>query len=186
MQRRGVMPVLEIVQRGHPILEKRAHRISDVKNPAITSQIADMKETYENIQGLGIAAPQVGIDSRMFYMSSMPCPLYPDAPVYPATLIINPVILGKSKKLMTNWESCLSISGYYGLVPRHEWVRVEYTTAEGDRVKKFFEGFLARIFQHEYDHINGILFPARIPSGQIYTRREFKKIVARAEPKVHA
>ncbi len=166
--------VLEIVQRGHLILTKRAHDVEDVNDPVVQSLIENMTLTYQKNNGLGIAAPQVNEGRRMFVMSSKKSRLYRDAKRMNATAVFNPVILETSTEMKTDWESCLSIPGMYGLVPRHVWIRVEFTNRKGVRVRKTFKDFHARIFQHELDHLDGILFTRYMDSKDLLTKEEFE------------
>ncbi len=178
--------VLPIVKIGHPILTEEAHEVEAVDDPVIQKLIDDMIETYQNAHGLGIAGPQVNEDRRIFIISSKPCPLYPDAPTREPTAMINPVILRRSKRKVTDWESCLSIPDTYGLVPRHATVTMAFTNRQGKRVRETFRGFLARVCQHEQDHLDGILFLERLNPPRTFTREEYEQNVACARHKMHA
>ena len=92
--------------------------------------------------------------------------------------MINPRILDRSTELVSGWEGCLSVPGTRGWVPRHETISVEYFTKHGDRIQQELTGFVARIFQHELDHLDGILFPDRVlATTDLITEAEYLKIV---------
>ena len=113
---------------------------------------------------MGIAAPQVGELKRIMVMCSRPNSRYPQAPVMDETVMLNPTIIWKSKEMIKDWEGCLSLPLIRGYVPRCESIQVEYFTRDGGLIKADFDGFLARIFQHEYDHLNGKVFIDRLDS----------------------
>ena len=118
-------------------------------------------------------------------MASHPNPRYPDAPEISPTAIINPKILLHSQKTEKDWEGCLSIPGVRALVPRWTKVKVSYYTREGKKIVIAYDDFLARIFQHELDHLNGKIFFDRLESlKDIYMEKEFQKIIAKRIVKV--
>lgn len=174
--------VLPITLIGQTILEKKAKIVRNVRGPKIQRLIDDMMITCKSAKGLGIAAPQVGEPLRLFIISSKPCPRYRDAPFMEATALINPTIISRSEDMDEDWESCLSIPGYCGLVPRHKWVKVAYTNRDGEQKEDTFEGIVARVFQHENDHINGILYTdqKRIKPENIITTQEYGQRFAAA------
>ncbi len=138
-----------------------------------------MLATVSDANGVGIAAPQVYEPLQIFIMASYPDPRYPDAPEMEPTAIVNPKILMTSDEMEKDWEGCLSVPGIRGLVPRHKRIGVKYTTVEGTTKEQEFSDFLARLFQHEYDHLNGIAFLDRLESTKdIITDKEFQKRIA--------
>ena len=97
------------------------------------------------------------------------------------TAIINPEILSFSKEKEKDWEGCLSIPGIRGLVPRHKSIRVKYLTRDGKEVESEFSDFIARIFQHELDHLNGTVFLDRMESSlEIITEKEYQRLISKA------
>lgn len=135
--------------------------------------------TLTDVNGVGIAAPQVYESVRLFIIASHPNPRYPNAPMMKPTAIINPKIISSSKETAKDWEGCLSVPGIRALVPRATGISVEYTTLDGKRVKRQYKDFIARIFQHEYDHLEGKVFLDRIETPEdIVTDKEYLRILA--------
>lgn len=179
------MPVIrQIAQLGHKVLRNQAVKVPEITS--VQSLIDDMLVTVSDTDGVGLAAPQIYESLQIFIMASRPNPRYPSAPQMEPTAIINPEIIWYSEEKQKDWEGCLSIPGIRGLVPRHKNIRVRYTTREGVTTEQEFSDFLARIFQHEYDHLNGISFLDRLESTKdIVTEKEFQKMVKQkyqAEP----
>lgn len=153
--------LLNIAELGNPVLRKIAERV-DAVDREILSLIENMKFTVNKVNGVGLTAPQVFESKRIFIMASKPNVRYPDAPEMEPEAIINPVIKSMSHEKEKDWEGCLSIPGLRGLVSRAKSIEVEYTNRDGERVNKQFDDFIARIFQHEFDHLEGIVFLDRI------------------------
>ena len=170
------MKVLDIAELGNPILRRQAQALEKVTEPKILQLIDDLITTAETNNGVGIAAPQVSESYRLFILASRPTLRYPRAPKMNPTAIINPDIISYSEEKAKNWEGCLSVPGLRGLVPRYRAIEVEYTTITGDRVRKIFTDFIARIFQHELDHLNGLVFLDRLETSKdLYTETEYQK-----------
>lgn len=153
---------LTILQRGEPALAQVAPPVNDINCDKIKQLIADLKLAVTEAKGVGIAAPQVGESLRLFLICSAPSERYPDAPLLPISVIINPEILKTSEQQELGWEGCLSVTGKRGYVPRHSEIEVNYLDENGSLQQRTFSGFLARIFQHELDHLNGITFMERL------------------------
>lgn len=170
--------ILEIIEMGHPTLRNRAEEVEDLHDPGVQGFIDDLIATCADANGVGIAAPQVDVPKRIFIISSRPNVRYPDAPVMEAEAVINPEIISRSEETVKDWEGCLSIPGIRGLVPRHSWVEVRYISREGNVEERRFSDFIARIFQHELDHLNGVLFLDRILSSKdLITEKEYAKLM---------
>ena len=170
----AAMPtVLQIRQLGEPILRASAKAVEDVGDPAIQALIDDMIATCRHVDGVGLAAPQVNRPLRLFVLASRPNPRYPHAPEMEPTAILNPAIIAAADETETGWEGCLSIPGIRGQVPRSRWVTVAYTNRLGQREERDFAGFIARVFQHEYDHIEGLVFLDRARSRDLITEGSF-------------
>ena len=169
---------MDIAQLGNPILRNQAKPIDNVSDRVIAQLATDLIATAEASNGVGIAAPQVSESCRLFILASRPSIRYPHAPKMKPTAVINPVILSRSTEMVKDWEGCLSVPGLRGLIPRHQEIEVEYTTLEGDRLRQTLTDFVARIFQHELDHLNGLLFIDRLETTQdLYTEAEYLKRV---------
>ena len=174
--------VLEITELGNPVLWERAKEVPNVSDPGVQALIDDLIETAYHANGVGIAAPQVGRTERIFIISSRPNVRYPDAPDMEPTAIINPEIVSKSEETVKDWEGCLSIPGIRGFVPRAKTLRARYLTRDGKTEESEFEDFIARVFQHELDHLDGVLFLDRVDSTRdVVTEKEFAKILASRE-----
>ena len=170
--------VLQIVQLGDPILRSSAQLIENVQDQLIQKLIDDLMSTVKQANGVGIAAPQVAQSYRLFIVASRPNDRYPHAPVMKPTAMINPRLLAHSTEIVKGWEGCLSIPGIRGLVPRYQAIEVEYTDRNGKLQKQELADFVARIFQHEYDHLDGVVFLDRLVSTQdIITEQEYQKRV---------
>lgn len=168
--------ILEIIQLGNPILRSQAQVIDNIQAQNIQNLIDNLIATVGQANGVGIAAPQVAESYRLFIVASRPNLRYPTAPTMEPTAMINPQILAHSSEVVKGWEGCLSIPEIRGYVPRYEAIEIEYTDRNGRLQKQELTDFVARIFQHEYDHLNGIVFLDRLESTQdIITEQEYQK-----------
>jgi peptide deformylase len=151
----AAMAVLPIRTFGDPGLRQRAReveRITDVHRRLA----ADMLETMRAAPGVGLAAPQVGVLERMFVWE------VDDE----NGAIVNPVIVASSDEQSVHEEGCLSVPGLYRDVTRPSRVEVEGLDLDGNPLSRSLEGFVARVWQHEIDHLDGILFVDRLPSDE--------------------
>lgn len=165
---------LPISQLGNPILRQIAQPIYHVQDDWVQTLIDEMLTTLREGNGVGIAAPQVGQSYRLLIVASRPNFRYPNAPEMDPTPMINPHLVRHSREKVKDWEGCLSIPGIRGLVPRHGWIDVEYTTRDGKLQQQRLTDFVARIFQHEFDHLNGLVFLDRLETVQdIITDQEY-------------
>ena len=125
--------------------------------------VSDMFDTMRSVNGAGLAAPQIGIDLQLvIFGTDAPNPRYPDAPLIPRTVLLNPVITLLSSIEEDGWEGCLSVPGLRGVVPRFSKVRYTGFDQYGDAIERIVDGFHARVVQHECDHLIGKLYPMRI------------------------
>ncbi len=168
----------QIAQLGQPVLRELTRPIVNPRDPAIQALIDDMLATVADVDGVGIAAPQVYEPLALFIVASRPNLRYPHAPEMEPLAMLNPELLWASNDTETGWEGCLSIPGIRGSVRRHQRVRVRYLTREGEIREEEYEGFLARIFQHEFDHINGLVYLDRVDSHELVTEKEYMRIVS--------
>lgn len=155
----------EILQLGHPLLRQQALPVENIHVPEFQAQLKQLLRFVLDRGGMGIAAPQVGIKQQVFILSSHPNSRYPYAPDVAPFFVINPEILTHSDTMTKDWEGCLSLPGIRALVPRYDHIHVRYQTVDGETVEQYFEGFLARVFQHENDHLHGHVFLDRVESN---------------------
>ena len=169
---------ISIIQLGNPILRQKAEFVEDVHSDGIQKLIDDLLVTVKDANGVGIAAPQVAMSHRVFIVASRPNLRYPNAPKMEPTAMINPRIVDFSNELVKDWEGCLSIPGIRGLVPRYQTIEVEYTDRYGKLRSQQLTDFVARIFQHEYDHFEGLVFLDKVESTlDIVTEQEYQSLM---------
>lgn len=167
---------LEIAQLGNPILRRCAQPVTQVNHPQIQRLIDDLILTVNQTHGVGIAAPQVSVSDCLLIVASRPNLRYPHAPIMEPTAMINPRIINCSGEPVKGWEGCLSIPGIRGLVPRYPMITVEYTSREGKLHQVELTDFVARIFQHELDHLEGKVFLDRLETTQdLMSESEYQK-----------
>lgn len=153
-----------IAQLGHAVLKQRAAEVENILTDECQQLINQMMLAVSDAGGVGIAAPQIHYSVRIFIMCSKPNARYPDAPLMAPTAIINPEILHYSGEKVKGWEGCLSVPSLRGLVPRYSKITVGYFDQQGNQQQKELTGFIARIFQHELDHLNGLTFLDQLES----------------------
>lgn len=147
---------------GDPRLLMRAREIEVFDTPELHTLIEDMQETMLARDGVGLAAPQIGVDLRLVIFGFDTNPRYPDAASVPYTVLINPVLTPLSEETEEDWEGCLSIPGLRGMVPRWKHLHYRGFDPQGRVIERSVEGFHARVVQHECDHLDGMLYPMRI------------------------
>jgi peptide deformylase len=169
---------MDIALLGEPVLREIAEPINDITSEILA--IADeMLATLEISGGVGLAAPQVFISKRLIIVASKPTQRYPYAPLMPATVMINPSFIALSDEKQKDWEGCLSIKGIRALVPRYQSIQVTYMDLTSQLIEKELEGFVARVFQHEYDHLDGLVYLDRVENNQdIISETMFLKLIA--------
>jgi peptide deformylase len=198
------MAICDILKMGDPRLLRVAEPVREFNTPALQALLQDMQDTMQAAQGAGLAAPQIGVDLQVvIFGSGMPNPRYPDAPVVPRTVLLNPVITpfleenqplaGKkyekfaiesiafdlnypaaSQDREEGWEGCLSVPGLRGMVPRFKRIRYQGFDERGVPIDRTVDGFHARVVQHECDHLHGILYPMRVKD---FTRFGFTQVL---------
>lgn len=156
------MAARPVLRMGDPRLLQRAEPISNFGSQELNSLLADMRDTMRALDGVGLAAPQIGVSLRVVIFEVNANPRYPDAESVPQTVLINPVITPLSEEVEEDWEGCLSVPGMRGLVPRHTKLRYQGRDEKGGSIDRTVSGFHARVVQHECDHLDGILYPMRI------------------------
>lgn len=158
------MSILKIARMGHPVLRRVADRVENPLDPEIQRLIVDMKETMKDAGGVGLAAPQVFQSKAImvFYVPAFRKSDDPDDAEVPLSVLINPEIEAIGDEIVDGWEGCLSIPGLQGVVPRWNKIRYRGLDEYGKDVERIAGGFHARVVQHEYDHLIGVMYPERM------------------------
>ncbi len=157
------MAIHEILKMGDARLLRIAEPVTAFDTPDLHALVADMRETMAAVNGAGLAAPQIGVNLQLvIFGSDQTNPRYPDRPLVPQTVLINPVITPIGADEEQDWEGCLSVPGLRGMVPR--WAQIRYTGFDetGKALDRTVSGFHARVVQHECDHLIGKLYPMRV------------------------
>lgn len=156
------MAVKPVLRMGDARLLRRAGPAGDFGSAALRALLQDMRDTMQALDGVGLAAPQIGVNLRVVIFGVQKNPRYPDAEAVPETVLINPVITQLDDEIEEAWEGCLSLPGLRGLVPRFRNIRYQGYDEQGAKIDRTVSGFHARVVQHECDHLDGILYPMRI------------------------
>jgi len=164
------MAILKIARMGHPVLLRPCDPVPDPGAPEIRRLVADMMETMEDAPGVGLAAPQVHVPLRLFVFRVPDGRRETDPEDTP---LDNAVLINPEVELLTDdrvllWEGCLSIPGLRAAVPRAPRIRYRGLDLEGRAVERVVSGFHAGVVQHEYDHLDGILYPMRMTDFRLF------------------
>lgn len=156
------MAILKIARMGHPVLLQKCAAVSDPGAPEIRRLVADMMETMEDAPGVGLAAPQVYQPLRLFVFRVPGARQDSEDEPMPNTVLINPTVEPIGEERALGWEGCLSIPGLRAAVPRAARIRYRGIDCDGNVIEREATGFHARVVQHEYDHLDGILYTMRM------------------------
>ena len=157
------MTVRDILKMGDPRLLRVAPPVTQFDTDELHLLITDMLDTMHAASGAGLAAPQIGVDFQLvIFGTDAVNPRYPEAPLVPRTVLINPVITALDAEKEDGWEGCLSVPGMRGVVPRYAKIRYTGFDQYGDPIDRTVDGFHARVVQHECDHLLGLLYPMRM------------------------
>ncbi len=174
------MAILKIARMGHPVLARKAEPVPEPLPPGIRRLVANMIETMVDANGAGLAAPQVHVPLRLVVFQAPenradPGPAESERfdHTAPLTVLINPQIEVVGAEVEGGWEGCLSVPGLRGFVERPAHIRYCGVDQEGRRIERTARGFHARVVQHEYDHLDGILYPSRM--------RDLSKLIFESE-----
>ncbi len=161
----GVMAVRTVIRMGHPVLRGVAEPVERFDTLGLHALVEDLWDTMHASDGIGIAAPQIAVAQRVVVFGlgapggetgrGRPAPI-------PPTVLVNPVIEPLADVMADGWEACLSVPGLRGVVPRYTRIRYTGFDAFGNRIEREVEDYHARVVQHECDHLDGVLYPARI------------------------
>jgi peptide deformylase len=169
--------ICEIVQLGAPVLRQTSESVEQVRSPEIRQIIHDMINTLTSTEGVGLAAPQISHLKRIIIVGSRPTARYPHAPLMTPTVMINPSFEPLSGAMEKDWEGCLSIPGIRAQVPRHKIIKAHFTDRYGNQVEQVYEDFIARVYQHEADHLDGKVYLDRVESSlDIISESEYMKL----------
>jgi peptide deformylase len=158
----------EILRMGDARLLRQAEPLTEFGTPELTALLQDMRDTMKAYDGVGLAAPQIGVNLRVVIFEVESNPRYPDAEPVPQTVLINPFITPFGGDMEEDWEGCLSVPGMRGMVPRHKAIRYRGWDEHGNPIDRTVTGFHARVVQHECDHLDGILYPMRIRDMKLF------------------
>jgi peptide deformylase len=161
------MAILKIARMGHPVLLQRAEPVADPGDPEIRRLVRDMFETMEDAGGVGLAAPQVHVPLRLFVFR-VPAGRAEGEAEVPNSVVMNPELEFPDDDMVLRWEGCLSIPGLRAAVPRRQRLRYRGVDLEGNKVGGAVSGFHAGVVQHEYDHLDGILYTMRVQDFRLF------------------
>ena len=158
------MAILKIARMGNPVLIRHCDPVADPGAPEIRRLVADMMQTMADAPGVGLAGPQVYVPLRLFVfrIPGERASADPGAGPVPDTVLINPEIEPIGEEIAMGWEGCLSIPEMRAVVPRAARIRYSGVDCDGNTIEGEASGFHARVMQHEYDHLDGILYPMRV------------------------
>lgn len=160
------MAVRNVLLMGEPLLLQKAQAVTEFDTVELHALIEDMQDTMAHMEGAGLAAPQIGESLRVVIFGALEDdqenPRYPDADVVPYTVLINPELTPIGDEMEDGWEGCLSVPGLRGVVPRYLQLHYKGFDQFGNLIERTVSDFHARVVQHEYDHLDGILYPTRM------------------------
>jgi peptide deformylase len=172
------MTIRAIITPENPLLRKRAHPVKNFTDPTFQKLIDDMIATMREAPGVGLAAPQVAVGQRVavieYAAGSEDLPEGAEPPEPKLYVIVNPEITARSEEVVDGVEGCLSVPGYAAQVSRHTAVTVKAFNRKGRPIKIKAQGWLARIFQHEIDHLDGVLMIDR--ASKVWKTKESDQI----------
>ena len=159
----AIMTIHTILKMGDPRLLRKAEPVAEFDTEALHGLVYDLIDTMRAASGAGLAAPQIGVGLQVVvFGSNERNQRYPDRPLVPRTVLVNPVVTPLTDAMEEDWEGCLSVPGLRGRVPRYQRIRYSGFDPFGDPIAREVEGFHARVVQHECDHLIGMLYPMRM------------------------
>ncbi len=180
------MAIRKVLRMGHPVLRQVARPVpaEAIGGAGLAALVKDMTDTLHDYGGIGLAAPQIGEPLRLAIVEISGGPSrYGEIPPMPLTVFINPTIEVLDPAVRGYWEGCLSVPGLRGFVERPQHVRVGFTNLEGAAETFELRGFLATVFQHEFDHLDGTLYVDRLADPKLLAfDQEFERYLAPREP----
>jgi len=173
------MIVKNTIQLGNPLLRRKAKSVKDFSVPEVKKTVKDLVDTMRHFSLVGISAPQIGISSQIFVSEIKPTKYRVGADLDDLRVYINPIIVNFSKKTAVDYEGCGSVgnAAIFGQVRRSESVTIRAFNEKGDKFERTVTGLLARVIQHEIDHLNGIMFTDKLVSAKtLLSREEYLKM----------
>jgi len=161
-----MLTIIKIAQLGDKVLRLQAEPIVDVNSSETSQLIKKLQDTLATTEGVGIAAPQISISKQVIIIASRPTLRYPLAPMMEPTVMINPSFISLADIKEKDWEGCLSIPSIRARVPRYKKIQVKYLDQQGTLIERVLEDFVARAFQHEFDHLQGKVYLDRLESNE--------------------
>ena len=169
---------VRIAQLGDSVLRLQAKRIENLTSETTVTIIEEMLDILFESNGVGLAAPQISESVCIVVIASRPSQRYPNAPEMEPVVMLNPCFEVLSQAMKKDWEGCLSIPGIRALVPRFEKIKITYLDRQGKQQELIADDFIARIFQHEYDHLEGLVYLDRVENNRdIISESEFQKLM---------
>ncbi len=162
------MAILKIARLGNPVLVKKTNEISNLSDTDLKKIVYDMSQTMLDADGIGLAAPQVHLSHRMFIYINPEIDKDDQDDKINISVFINPIIEKISDETEDNWEGCLSIPGMSGLVRRYKRIKYSAIDLNGKQIVGEAQDLHARIIQHEFDHLNGILYTSRLANKNAF------------------
>ncbi len=165
------MTIQTIIRMGHPTLRQVAqpYPVDQIGSEPFKVLIEDMKETLHHAGGIGLAAPQIDVSYQVVIVEiENPKTRYGEVEQIPFSVFVNPVISVLNQEVAGYWEGCLSIPGMMGYVERPQQLRIDYLNEKGEKVVIEPDGFLATVFQHEFDHLQGKLYIDRMKDPTMF------------------
>lgn len=153
------MTVRKILRIGDSRLRQKSEPVGAFSTPELDELVRDMLDTMTAADGAGLAAVQIGVPRRVMIFGFESNPRYPDAAPIPFTVLVNPDFQVLDAEMIGDWEGCLSVPEMRGFVRRHDRIRYHGFDQHGEEITREVDGFHARVFQHEFDHLEGILYP---------------------------
>ena len=157
----------DVVTIGDPRLKAPTAVIEDLG--AVTALLERMTQRLRDLNGAGLAAPQVGASVKAVVIEVRKTDVFPDRPTSPLLQMVNPTVVTRSVDIQEGWEGCFSLPGIMGLVDRASWIVVRYLTPDGEPREETHSGYVARVIQHEIDHLDGIEFVDRMATMRSLT-----------------
>lgn len=179
------MAIRRVLRMGHPVLREVARPLGrdEAGSEPVRRLIADLVDTLHDYGGIGLAAPQIGESVRLAIIEIPGGPSrYGELAPMPLTVFINPVVEVLDPATQGYWEGCLSVPGLRGFVERPQHVKVRYASEYGEARELELRGFVATVFQHEFDHLDGKLFVDRLANSRLLAfEKEYERYLGPAE-----